>query len=501
MAVSGLAAAAAVRWLSEGQHPDLEGRVITVDVATGVTASHELMWRPQCPACGAPDASRDRLPDPVLLGPTRKVFVDDGGHRVVHPERTVARYGRHVSPVTGIISSLEPIGWPGTPLHVYRAGPDPKSSGKGATDIQARASGLCEAIERYSGVFCGDEPRRSASMTDLGADAIHPNDCMRFSQHQYEHRSTTNRRTTNVRLTVPEPFDPGERIEWTPVWSLTREQVRWLPTAWCFFAYPASPSERTCISCSNGNAAGNTLEEAMLQGFLELVERDAVALWWYNQLRRPSVDLDAFGEQYVDDLIAYVRKAGRDLWVLDVTSDFGIPVFVAASGAGDLGGEDVVLGFGAHLDARIALLRAVTEVNQRLVGVMGHPSEPARPPRPAETPTEWGSEVLDVKQFPHLAPSGDATSVVAADGWPSTGDISDDLLICKRLVEERGMELLALDQTRPDIGLPVVKVIVPGLRHFWRRLGPGRLYDVPVEMGWLTEPLAEADLCPIPPPS
>jgi len=42
------------------------------------------------------------------------------------------------------------------------------------------------------------------------------------------------------------------------------------------------------------------------------------------------------------------------------------------------------------------------------------------------------------------------------------------------------MEFLVLDQTRPDIALPVVKVIVPGLRHFWPRFGPGRLYEIPV---------------------
>jgi ribosomal protein S12 methylthiotransferase accessory factor len=53
-----------------------------------------------------------------------------------------------------------------------------------------------------------------------------------------------------------------------------------------------------------------------------------------------------------------------------------------------------------------------------------------------------------------------------------------------------------LDQTRPDLGVPVVKVIVPGLRHFWARFGPGRLYDVPVELGWLDAPTAEADLNP-----
>jgi ribosomal protein S12 methylthiotransferase accessory factor YcaO len=59
------------------------------------------------------------------------------------------------------------------------------------------------------------------------------------------------------------------------------------------------------------------------------------------------------------------------------------------------------------------------------------------------------------------------------------------------------MEMLVLDQTRPDIGLPVVKVIVPGLRHFWTRFAPGRLYDVPVKMGWLERPLTEDELNPM----
>ena len=60
------------------------------------------------------------------------------------------------------------------------------------------------------------------------------------------------------------------------------------------------------------------------------------------------------------------------------------------------------------------------------------------------------------------------------------------------------MEFLVLDQTRPDIGMPVVRVIVPGLRHFWARFAPGRLYDVPVGMGRRKRPLSEADLNPAP---
>jgi ribosomal protein S12 methylthiotransferase accessory factor len=79
-----------------------------------------------------------------------------------------------------------------------------------------------------------------------------------------------------------------------------------------------------------------------------------------------------------------------------------------------------------------------------------------------------------------------------------TDDLRDDVLICQRRVEREGMEMLVLDQTRADIGLPVVKVIVPGLRHFWARFAPGRLYDVPVRLGWLPQPLREEQLNPVP---
>ena len=72
--------------------------------------------------------------------------------------------------------------------------------------------------------------------------------------------------------------------------------------------------------------------------------------------------------------------------------------------------------------------------------------------------------------------------------------IYDSVLCCIETAAKHGLETLVLDLTRPDIGLAVVKVIVPGLRHFWKRLAPGRLYEVPVNMGWLKTPLKEEEL-------
>ena len=71
-------------------------------------------------------------------------------------------------------------------------------------------------------------------------------------------------------------------------------------------------------------------------------------------------------------------------------------------------------------------------------------------------------------------------------------------MACVKLADREGLDFV-LDQTRAEIQLPVVRVIVPGLRHFYRRFAPGRLYDVPVKLGWLEEPLAEAELNPLHP--
>ena len=94
--------------------------------------------------------------------------------------------------------------------------------------------------------------------------------------------------------------------------------------------------------------------------------------------------------------------------------------------------------------------------------------------------------------YNYLLPSSDLALTKQSDyslACASGGEV--DYL--RQQVEDKGMEMLLLDQTRPDIGLPVVKVIVPGLRHFWCRLGAGRLYDVPVAQGLRSEKITEAE--------
>ena len=169
--------------------------------------------------------------------------------------------------------------------------------------------------------------------------------------------------------TLPEPFDRSAKIDWTPVWSLRDRRFRYLPTSFLYFFY-RGPGEINADS--NGCAAGNTLAEAIVQGFLELVERDSYAIWWYNRLQRTEVDLDQFDDSYIRDLRTLLAENGRRLWVLDITNDLGIPSFVALAHWIDEGQENVEFGSGAHFDPRIAVLRALTELNQFLsIGLMG----------------------------------------------------------------------------------------------------------------------------------
>jgi ribosomal protein S12 methylthiotransferase accessory factor len=510
----GLAAGAITAWIAHGgQHPLLEGRIQTLDLVNFSAQSHTVIRQPACPACGSGLAPPEELPPPVVLQSRKKIYTEDGGHRVLSPQETLDNYAHHVSPISGTVTGLDRTGPDGDGvMHVYISGANSArkwrsfdnvrwdlrsaTAGKGTSDVQAKAGALCEAMERYSGVFQGNERRRTARLVDLGDEGIPPNACMLFSEKQFCEREVRNQSSVGYHH-IPVPFDPERPIEWTPVWSLTRQTVRWLPTAFCYFDYPTDPDFDFCLPCSNGNAAGNCLEEAILQGFFELAERDAVGVWWYNRLRVPAVDLDTLDDPYVHRLKAYLASRGRDLWVLDVTTDLGIPAFTAVSRRIDDPREEIMLGFGAHAEAKIGLLRAVTELNQMLVPLLQPQRDPQRPLFGDPATVDW-IENATLAAHPYLVPSD--SPLRRLDRFPRdwTDDLRDDIELGRRRVEDAGLEMLVLEQTRPETGMPVVKVIVPGLRHFWARFGAGRLYDVPVRMGVLPRPLAEEQLNPVP---
>ena len=516
-ALYGLIAAEIVKWLVLDEAAPLHEQAMTMDIGTFTSSRHRVMRRPQCPACGDEDLFRaDRPPVALQLKSSPRAVSNSGGARTVAPEATLAKYRHLVSPISGVVTWLkrttdEADSW----LHVYWAGSNlgmrsrtlsslrrslrSKSAGKGSTREQSEVSALCEALERYSGCLHGDEIRARRRFTDFSDDdeAIHPNDAQLFSDTQLDNAESINAKGHPYNI-VPPRMDPDAELDWTPVWSFTQQRHRYLPTSMLYSMAPEQRAAGDLIADSNGCAAGNTLEEAILQGFYELAERDAFAIWWYNRLKAPAVDLASFDDEYLATAAGYYARFERDLWMLDVTSDIGIPAFVALSRRPDAETEDIIYGAGAHADPRIAALRAVCELNQCLTWLPRPGSRDGRPM--IDDPLAlWWWKTARLADCSWLAPAEDAPLRKASHYRViETADMREDVEYCRTRVEAGGMEFLVLDQTRPDIGMPVVRVVVPGLRHFWERLAPGRLYDVPVSMGRRSRPLAEADINPAP---
>jgi oxazoline/thiazoline synthase len=499
-----LAAVEIAKAIASDFRTPLNDHLVSLDLSGPTIVKHYVPRRPQCPSCGRKklrDPRREPVP-PVLTAGAKPVMTS-GGYRSVSSRATVAKYRKHVSPLTGVVSKLERVevdlplntnyyashnfSGPAKSIHELRSGRSGGSFGKGSTAEQGEASALMEAIERYSGIFQGDEVRVARRFVDFApGDAIWPNDVLQFSEAQYRRPPSEEDVTP-----TPPPFDPAAKIDWTPVWSLRDQRFKYLPTGMLYF-FHSDASDSHMHADSNGCAAGNTLEEAIVQGFLELVERDSYAIWWYNRSQRTELDLDQFGDSYVRDLKNQLAETGRRLWVLDITTDLGIPSYVAMSYSTQNGQEFVEYGSGSHFDPRIALLRSLTEVNQFLsLGLMGL--------RDAGQSSNDSAGPFRLKEHPYLIPDGKPAIRPHLDMKFGSLDTREQALACVDIAKRAGLDFLVLDQTRPDIETPVVRVIVPGLRHFYRRFGPGRLYDVPFKLGLRDTPIPEGELNPLHP--
>ncbi|HEX9587652.1 MAG TPA: TOMM precursor leader peptide-binding protein, partial [Bradyrhizobium sp.] len=310
-----LAALEIAKAIATGFRTELRDHIVSLDLPGATIAKHYVAARPQCPTCGRKKL-RDprRAPVPIEPGPGAKLVMTSGGYRTVSSRATVARFRKHVSPLTGVVTRLERIeadlpmntnffaqhnfSAPARNVDELRAGLSGGSFGKGSTAEQGEASALMEAIERYSGIYQSDEIRLTRRFTDFApGDAILPNDVLLFSEAQSQPDETQT--DDSHQQMIPARFDQSAKIEWSPVWSLRDQRFRYLPTSILYFFYSGPAAFH---ADSNGCAAGNTLEEAIVQGFLELVERDSYAIWWYNRLQRPEVDLSQFDDSYVRDL-------------------------------------------------------------------------------------------------------------------------------------------------------------------------------------------------------
>lgn len=395
-----------------------------------------VLWREVAVAT----SGRDRAP----LGAVRKRYVG-GTHRAVAPEATISRARTKLSGfgVTRVaeITDLDRLGIP-----VFTAfrptapeGAISVYNGKGTSSEEAEGSAVMEAVERASAAVRHD----LVSWLSLGevereGDRVAPRE-----------------------LILPEGGDSTDRrLAWVRGWDLSTHAPVHLPADAVF--YPGGWNERPILrSTSNGLAAGNTLEEAVLHGLCEVIERDALSL---HRLRRNGTEVDV---STISDenraLIERFIRAGIEVRVLWITQETRIPTFaVVADDRRARSAAYLTLGAGTHPDRRIALLRAVTENAQsRATMIQGAREDAENRQRVARS---RGYEETKAR-LPHwFGPLGSAVDYGTLPSMGLAADFSEEIRrILTELARAGFGRAVAVDLTRPDIDIPVVRVVVPGL--------------------------------------
>lgn len=370
----------------------------------------------------------------------------------------------------------------GCPFHIAAAILKPDSwgrkrvtSGRGLTREEAQQRCIAEAIERHSAVFDPNIALVRASAAELGHEAVDPASLLLISKQQHSNAEEWNRGVP-LDQRLPQPFDREKIIVWVkPL------QGPLLPAACCFLGYPDALNDGFPVPDSSGLAAGETAAEAEDRALLELVERDAVSIWWYGRVHRPPIKLPLSQISILDHFERWVAESGRRFWLLDLTHDLGIPVAVAVMC--DHAGRDISLGFGAGLTAKAAVDAAMGELVQ-----------------------------FDVSK--RLQAQGQANAISGLLAWCMSAETAANPFLCpqetamqveptatgpaKQRLLDRGLRTYLVNMPSLVAGTHVVRAFVPGLRPVWPRFASGRLYDVPQNMHWTVKKITEADLNPVP---
>jgi ribosomal protein S12 methylthiotransferase accessory factor len=346
-------------------------------------------------------------------------------------------------------------------------------NGKGPTRMHARAGAMMEAIEHYCCERAPHELER-ASYRSLRrkAAAVDPQSLILDPRAEYSD-------------TLP--------LTWLPGTDLQSGAQVMVPA--CAVLKPSCGDYGPLVfrGSTNGLASGNRIEEAVCHGLAEVIERDAWTLAIVRGMLVPRIRLIAdavrtgaaclfahvqdahpYGEPFaiVDPetlpglplrLARKFAAAGIRVVIREITSDLGVPTFVAAGWeASGAGLSHFHSGLGTHPDARVAVTRALTELAQsRLTIFQGVREDIDRVAR-------LDGEVDRPAQSLWLS-NGPMKSFAAIQTYRAR-DILDDIRFMARRLETAGLkQVIAVDLTRPEVGLPVVKVIVPGLEHWAAR--------------------------------
>lgn len=379
------------------------------------------------------------------------------------------------------------------------------NGGSGLTRHDARGAAMGEGLERYC-----------CSVFDSSALICGPADEL----------SGDHELCPPARFALFHPDQPGRHplpdgatpLAWTWGWSLVHRRPVLVPACLVYMPYfPQFPHRGEQVAgpaMSTGLACARSLDEAVLKGVYESVERDAFMIAWCNRLRVPQVDV----ESHPDLRRLYHERLARDglrYVVLHTTTDLPVPSFVCLLVDDRRTPAMICVGGAAGLDPVVAAAKAMTEAVQtrewaKFLGGRGRKFE-------------FAPDFADIRDFEdHVAlyAYGDMAHAVAfltendadpvSDCWDSAsaGDVAADLATVVAILGDRGVEVLALDLTTPDVaqcGYHVARAVAPELQpldadYNHRFLGGRRLYEVPARMGHASGPTSIETLNPYPHP-
>lgn len=264
-------------------------------------------------------------------------------------------------------------------------------------------------------------------------------------------------------------------FDWIKALRLSDHSEVLVPADLCLRRAPERRVRELPSAISSGCAAGPTREAAMLAALLELVERDAAALWWKGARRVRAVSLETLAQAEVPALMDQLRigSKGRVSWLLDITTELEVPCFAAVSFNAE--GRGFASGLAAGLNPKDAIRRAVLELCQIELG--HHIVEAKRQVRGDAALNDTDrrkllrSQTIDAYRCDRLHPAGPPR--VFVDQKPS--DIAEDIEIVVRSLGKLGIEPVIVDLTRPFLKVPVVRALAPGLQPFPSKVTTARL--------------------------
>lgn len=377
-----------------------------------------------------------------------------GTHRVIAPKKTI-EINEDKLKTAGItriadITDLDRIGLP-----VYTAirptaeyGGVSVYGGKGISKDHAKASAMMEGFERYSAERQDSDEIILSSVNEISAKG-----------NYIDPKS----------LNLPKEFEKKDisdiRLEWSMAHDLITDKDYYIPTNAIYHPYTHDNNVESLFkSNTNGLASGNILEEAILHGIFEVIERDAWSIFELTHKNYSQIDLDTIESETINETIEKFTSNGINIKLMDFTADIDVPTIAAS--ADDTVTRDaglLTLGIGTHLDPEVAILRALTEVAQsRATQINGAREDTVR----ADFAREAGYERMKRINKYYFKQEEEQISLSDIEN-KSTTSINEDLEIVKNeLTSNEIKHVLYHDLTRPELDVSVVRVVIPEMELY-----------------------------------